>query len=583
MAKQYPRIIALVSLLALLVALVPAAGISAQPVTGPPIVDGLFYGVDPDIGGTPDYEKYVFLAQNPGRGTLYYYVDESTNILYVAVVVLPTVNDNVFGISKNGEPDYAYVRSAEWNRHHTALDLIQSDNVGLNLTCDGTSYTWEQDYVYVGAGTGPSYRSDALGPDGSGTPPPSLVSASSLQWMLNNWFDDGQGWDPTLGDSTLDSSPELWLSVNTGDLDTIVDEIGWTTNLSDTVNPPQGWWDDVNQWEWTMVYEMSIDLDVACGGAFPSPIVQSAHNSPAKSGAEDVPFAFYDLGDAPEGEMINAGTSYAVMANYGTALANNGPKHLIIADPATGQITSPILGLVVDAEGDGQPGLPAADDDLRPWLIPGFGNDDEDGLVMPLPELEAGELYTLVISGTAGAHLDGWIDLNLDGDFDEGTAPALGAIPLSDRIADTTLIGAPQDITFRVPNSFPSGTGAPDVVTYGRFRVNTDQGRLPPTEALVVVDPNLGIIAAADGEVEDYVFSNFVPTAIDLANFGAQAQGEAIEIAWETTDEIDNLGFNLYRAASKAGARVKLNDGLIPSQVAPGSPVGASYSWLDED
>ncbi len=44
--------------------------------------------------------------------------------------------------------------------------------------------------------------------------------------------------------------------------------------------------------------------------------------------------------------------------------------------------------------------------------------------------------------------------------------------------------------------------------------------------------------------------------------------------------EIDNLGFNLYRAESPDGPYVKLNEELIPSQ-APGSPIGAVYVWLD--
>ncbi|MGD8518284.1 MAG: S8 family serine peptidase [Anaerolineae bacterium] len=74
-----------------------------------------------------------------------------------------------------------------------------------------------------------------------------------------------------------------------------------------------------------------------------------------------------------------------------------------------------------------------------------------------------------------------------------------------------------------------------------------------------------------------------VPTAIDLASFAAEAQDGAIQVTWETVEEIDNLGFDLYRATSRDGARTQLNDTLIPSQVAPGSPTGAVYTWLDED
>jgi hypothetical protein len=71
------------------------------------------------------------------------------------------------------------------------------------------------------------------------------------------------------------------------------------------------------------------------------------------------------------------------------------------------------------------------------------------------------------------------------------------------------------------------------------------------------------------------------PTAVDLARFEARAEGRAIVLEWETVSEVDNLGFNLYRAESEAGSRVQLNAGLIPSQ-ALGSPLGAVYQFRDE-
>ena len=74
-----------------------------------------------------------------------------------------------------------------------------------------------------------------------------------------------------------------------------------------------------------------------------------------------------------------------------------------------------------------------------------------------------------------------------------------------------------------------------------------------------------------------------IPTAIDLASFDATAQEGAIQVSWETVEEIDNLGFNLYRATARDGVRARLNDALIPSLVAPGSPAGAAYTWLDAD
>jgi hypothetical protein len=71
-----------------------------------------------------------------------------------------------------------------------------------------------------------------------------------------------------------------------------------------------------------------------------------------------------------------------------------------------------------------------------------------------------------------------------------------------------------------------------------------------------------------------------IPTAVELARFEAWPEGRAIHVEWETATEIDNLGFNLYRADTADGPYVKLNEELIPSQ-APGSPEGAVYVWLD--
>ena len=79
-----------------------------------------------------------------------------------------------------------------------------------------------------------------------------------------------------------------------------------------------------------------------------------------------------------------------------------------------------------------------------------------------------------------------------------------------------------------------------------------------------------------------YEFLNPPPTSVDLARFEANADGEAIRVEWETVSEVDNLGFNLYRAASPDGLRSQLNAGMIRSQLPPGSPEGAVYEFVDE-
>jgi hypothetical protein len=54
-----------------------------------------------------------------------------------------------------------------------------------------------------------------------------------------------------------------------------------------------------------------------------------------------------------------------------------------------------------------------------------------------------------------------------------------------------------------------------------------------------------------------------------------------VTLKWATTSEVDNAGFNVYRAELKNGEYLKINPALIPAQ---GSPTqGASYEYIDKN
>ncbi len=74
---------------------------------------------------------------------------------------------------------------------------------------------------------------------------------------------------------------------------------------------------------------------------------------------------------------------------------------------------------------------------------------------------------------------------------------------------------------------------------------------------------------------------NPTPTAVELIRFESLLQGRDIRLEWETASEIDNLGFNLYRADSADGPSIQLNGELIAGQT-PGSPFGATYEFVDD-
>lgn len=67
--------------------------------------------------------------------------------------------------------------------------------------------------------------------------------------------------------------------------------------------------------------------------------------------------------------------------------------------------------------------------------------------------------------------------------------------------------------------------------------------------------------------------------AISLVSFTASVSGERVILTWETGVEIDNAGFNLYRATRMDGAYTQINAALIPAE---GDVfAGATYRFVD--
>ena len=106
-------------------------------------------------------------------------------------------------------------------------------------------------------------------------------------------------------------------------------------------------------------------------------------------------------------------------------------------------------------------------------------------------------------------------------------------------------------------------------------------GGAPSSGGAVTIDDTLGqpVIGPAEGSTVSLGAGNWYPgsgpAAVSPLSFDAVPQGAAILLTWETADEVDNLGFNLYRAGSPAGPLTRVNDELIPTLVPPGSPYGA--------
>jgi len=147
-------------------------------------------------------------------------------------------------------------------------------------------------------------------------------------------------------------------------------------------------------------------------------------------------------------------------------------------------------------------------------------------------------------------------------------------------IVTTIEVNLDQDCDGAVDPQFPVNdrTGEPEMLCFfaeARTPTFAEQAGLP-----VWSNPLQARISTVGGD-KTVNFSVEQPTAVDLAAFDAAPQGNGVLLTWETASELDNLGFNIYRAESQAGQLIKINQYLMASQN-PGSTVGAAYSFLDE-
>jgi hypothetical protein len=72
-----------------------------------------------------------------------------------------------------------------------------------------------------------------------------------------------------------------------------------------------------------------------------------------------------------------------------------------------------------------------------------------------------------------------------------------------------------------------------------------------------------------------------IPTAVSLISFTAKGAGAAVQVNWQTAQELANMGFNLYRADSPTCEFKKINNSLIPGLSFSAS--GRSYGFTDTD
>ena len=71
------------------------------------------------------------------------------------------------------------------------------------------------------------------------------------------------------------------------------------------------------------------------------------------------------------------------------------------------------------------------------------------------------------------------------------------------------------------------------------------------------------------------------PTLIEMSSLSATPANQKVKLEWKTESEIDNAGFNVWRAESENGEYQKINEKLISAY---GSATeGAIYEYIDSD
>ena len=93
-------------------------------------------------------------------------------------------------------------------------------------------------------------------------------------------------------------------------------------------------------------------------------------------------------------------------------------------------------------------------------------------------------------------------------------------------------------------------------------------------------DLQLRPLFSCPGDCWDIGADEYVPTtAVRLMSFDAVARDAAVELAWQTGSELDNLGFHLYRGPSQDGPWTRIDPALIPGLGS--SATGKAYSYRD--
>ena len=235
-------------------------------------------------------------------------------------------------------------------------------------------------------------------------------------------------------------------------------------------------------------------------------------------------------------------------APYPTLRVDNGARHPILAGYG--------LGALVQGTPDGEPNANAA-------------AVDNDGVVLP-GSVSPGQSFTIRVTNTGTGSLQGWIDWNRDGDWND----------LGEQIfQNVSLTAGTHTFNVTAPASAVPGT------TFARFRYGKEGG-LSPTGA-----------STREGEVEDYRIDVLSPQPIAVDDFFTVEQNSQNNVFQVMANDIpgssgrENLRLSDISAAGASGTVVidrnntpnDLTDDFIRYSPAPGAFAPDAFTYTITD
>ncbi|MEI7770365.1 MAG: SdrD B-like domain-containing protein, partial [Chloroflexales bacterium] len=177
-----------------------------------------------------------------------------------------------------------------------------------------------------------------------------------------------------------------------------------------------------------------------------------------------------------------------------------------------------------------------------------------------------------------------WDDSNTNGIFESGEAGIAGVVEVLYH-SDGSL--AAKSVTDNDGRYVFSALGAGDY--YLQFYTQlgwgiSPQGQGGDTDTPSSADPSSGrtavfTLAAGSNDLSWWAGMSRLPTVITLQSFTVERQADGNLLSWETSAELNNAGFAIYRSATGLRADAELVASELAARGVGGA--GARYSWLD--